>query len=146
MSDQNDTDFLGTGWYFPISIFNQGLELSPGATDINQSILIILGTTPGERVMRPDFGCSIFELVFAPINAVTATLAENYILDALERWEPRITDIKIDSEYDVRTPTLLNLNISYIIRASNVEQNLVYPFYLEGGGDLPPDYKLASNI
>jgi len=144
-SDQEKSDFLGTGWYFPFYISNQGLDLAEGVTDIGQAILLILGTAPGERVMRPTFGCSIYELVFAPANAVTATLAEGYITDALQRWEPRITDIDVESSYDTTNPSLLRLKISYIVRTSNVEENLVYPFFLEGGGDLPPDYKASGD-
>jgi uncharacterized protein len=140
-SGDNGSDFLGTGWYFPLSIFDEGLALAEGNQDILQSILLVLGTTPGERVMLPEFGCAINELVFAPVNSVTATLAENYVTSALQRWEPRITDIEAKASYDTRDPSRLNVNISYVVRSSNVEQNLVYPFYLQGGGNLPPDYQ-----
>jgi len=141
---ENNSDFLGSGWYFPLCIFNEGLALSEGDQDILQSILIILGTIPGERVMLPEFGCSINDLVFAPANSVTATLAENYVTDALQRWEPRISDIEVNTTYDSNVPSKLNVNIGYTVRRSNVTQNLVYPFYIQGGGNLPPDYQSSS--
>ena len=85
-------EFLGTGWNFPITIEKeQGqLALASEGASIQQAIWIILSTAPGERLMHPEFGCSIHELVFAPNNASTAGLARFYVQEALNRWEPRI--------------------------------------------------------
>jgi phage baseplate assembly protein W len=143
-TENNNGDFLGSGWCFPLAILNEGLALSQGNEDILQSVLLILGTVPGERVMLPEFGCSMNELVFAPANSVTATLAENYVTEALQQWEPRITDIEAQATYDTKNPSRLNVHVGYVVRSSNVEQNLVYPFYLQGGGNLPPDYQKGS--
>ncbi len=141
MATQNtNSDFLGAGWMFPLSILDRGLALAEADQDVLQSVLLVLGTSPGERVMLPDFGCALNELVFAPMNEATQTLAATLVRESLERWEPRITGVEVEALPDSSRAGVLNINIGYVIRASNVAQNLVYPFYLEGGGDLPPGY------
>ncbi|MDW8282660.1 MAG: GPW/gp25 family protein [Myxococcales bacterium] len=97
---------------------------------VRESILIILGTAPGERVMRPDFGCEIHELLFAPNNINTAGLAAHYVTEALEKWEPRIEDVHAQATPSPDEPNKLLIDISYKVRGSNVKRNLVYPFYL----------------
>jgi phage baseplate assembly protein W len=97
---------------------------------VRQSILIILGTALGERVMRPHFGCEIHELVFAPNTLRTATLAATYCVEALTKWEPRIDEIEADAEPSKDDPNRLDVHIKYKIRGVNVPRNLVYPFYL----------------
>ena len=93
MTDRDllNREFLGQGWAFPLQIDPRGgIALSRGADDINQAIRIILETMPGERVMRPQFGCRVKELLFAPRNAETRNLLVFYVEQALSRWEPRI--------------------------------------------------------
>lgn len=97
---------------------------------IRESIIIILGTAPGERVMRPNFGCEIHDLLFAPNNVTTAGLAAHYVVDALQKWEPRIDNVEADAEPSVDQPNKLLINIAYTVRATNNRHNLVYPFYL----------------
>ncbi|MFO0578801.1 MAG: GPW/gp25 family protein [Polyangia bacterium] len=97
---------------------------------VRESILIILGTAPGERVMRPYFGCDIHELLFAPNNPNTAGLAAHYVVEALEKWEPRIEDVSADANPDPAEPHKLIIDIKYKVRGTNVTRNLVYPFYL----------------
>ena len=97
---------------------------------VRESILIILGTAPGERVMRPYFGCDIHELLFAPNNVNTAGLAAHYVVEALEKWEPRVEDVFADANPDPIEPHKLIIDIKYKIRGQNVTRNLVYPFYL----------------
>jgi hypothetical protein len=131
MADDNTGDFLGTGWSFPMRINSRGgLSLSRHDQDIEEAIRIILSTAPGERHMRPEFGCGIHDLVFAPNNATTASLAIYHITQALEQWEPRIDvlDVRVDS--DQIEGNLLLVSIRYRLRASNDLRNLVYPFYL----------------
>ncbi len=140
-TNTEQSDFLGNGWNFPLALDAEGIALAEGADDIGQAILLILGTIPGERLMLPKFGCAINELVFAPANTVTSSLAEGYVQEALDNWEPRISDINVTAEIDSHNQGVIKISIGYVIRSSNVAQNLVYPFYLEGGGDLPPDYK-----
>ncbi len=123
---------IGRGWAFPPQIDSRGnLSLTSGDAEIQQSIHIILSTAIGERVMRPDFGCRIHELVFAPNNNATQSAAKRYIREALGRWEPRI-QVK-----DIRTipdPTnmagILMIEIDYVVKASQDPRSLVLPFYL----------------
>ena len=125
------TRFLGKGWKYPVEIDRTGgVGYSELEESIRQSIFIILGTAPGERVMRPTFGCDIHELLYAPNNQATASLAAHYCLEALQKWEPRIKDIAVDGEPSRDEPTRLDIVIKYRVRQSNVARNLVYPFYL----------------
>ena len=87
---EREQDFLGKGMKFPPEVKNNKFSLSGGEELIEQSIITIICTAKGERVMRPDFGCDIHELVFAPNNTSTATLASFHIEEALKKWEPRI--------------------------------------------------------
>ncbi len=124
-------DFMGRGWKYPLTIEKGKIAFSEGEDSIRESILIILGTVKGERIMRPDFGCEINELVFSPNNTQTATLFEFYIQQALMKWEPRIEVLDVNAYPDVEEKNKININIDYMIKTSNTRSNLVYPFYLE---------------
>jgi len=124
--------FLGTGWKFPLELdTNGGIAMASDEASIRQSIWLILSTAPGERVMRPDFGCGIHDLVFAPNTAGTAGQIINEVREALIRWEPRIDVLAVDAIPDENQPNLLLIAISYQVRTTNNRFNLVYPFYLE---------------
>lgn len=126
-----DREFLGQGWSFPIGVDGRGgLAMSRGDKDIAASILLILSTSKGGRVMRPDFGSSIHEFVFAPNNATTAGLLSYHVQEALARWEPRVEVTSIDVQPDPREPGRVLINIVYEVKSTNDERNLVYPFYL----------------
>lgn len=127
-------DFLGTGWKYPVSIKDGKIAPSEGEDSIKESIMIILTTAKGERVMRPDFGCGINELVFAPNNTSTSTLIQFYIKEALEKYEPRIELLDVSATPDEDERYKLNINIEYMVKSTNTRDNLVYPFYLERGG------------
>lgn len=129
-----DADFLGKGWRFPVATENGGVAAAEGEELIRESIMIILGTAKGERVMRPDFGCGINELVFAPNNTSTATLITHYVQEALLEWEPRIDVLNVSVNPDEIEPNRLNIFIEYRIITANTKNNLVYPFYLERVG------------
>ncbi|WP_223879072.1 GPW/gp25 family protein [Chitinimonas arctica] len=101
------------------------------ADDIRQAILLILQTAPGERVMLPGFGCRINELVFAAGNAATRSLAELYVKQALDRWEPRIQLLAVNTTIAPALPQCLQIAVDYLIRDRNRPDNLVYPFYLK---------------
>jgi phage baseplate assembly protein W len=122
--------FLGTGVSFPFKTNRYGeIDKAQYEDSIEESIKIILSTKLGERVMRPEFGCRIHELMFAPNTPDTHNLAIFYVVEALKEWENRIliqdvTVNKIDE-------TGINININYQIRDTNSFYNLVYPFYLE---------------
>jgi len=126
-------DFLGRGWKFQVSVEDGEIASSEGEDSIKESIKIILGTAKGERVMRPDFGCDINEIVFAPINTSTGTLIDFHIREALLIWEPRIDLLNVHVSPDENEKNKLIINIEYMVKASNTKSNLVYPFYLESG-------------
>ncbi|HLZ32150.1 MAG TPA: GPW/gp25 family protein [Chloroflexota bacterium] len=126
--------FLGAGWTDPMTIDGRGgVALVSGESAIERSIRTILGTAKGERRMRPQFGCGIHDLIFAPNDATTAGLVHSQVLEALGWWEPRIEvlDVEVGPEED--DPALLLIHIRYVTRATNSERNLVYPFYLIPG-------------
>lgn len=126
--------FLGTGWKFPVETDIEGmLAYSSEEQKIQESILIILGTARGERVMRPDFGSHLHELVFASINSSTKSLIAHYATEALVTWEPRIDVIRVDVSGQEAAYGKLIVNIEYKVRATNSIFNMVYPFYLAEG-------------
>jgi phage baseplate assembly protein W len=127
-----EADFLGSGWSLPSLTQKAEIDLSYGEQNIRESIWTILATAPGERVMRPTFGCGLHDLVFALANAATLGRVRKQVLDALVLWEPRIDVADVDVETKGRGEVLL-INIHYRVRATNNFFNLVYPFYLTVG-------------
>ncbi|HMO95635.1 MAG TPA: GPW/gp25 family protein [Tepidiformaceae bacterium] len=124
---------IGRGWTFPVNVDSRGgVSVSAMHDEIEQAIRIIIGTSPGERVMRPTFGCRIHELVFAPNDPSTYGLARRYILEALGMWEPRIevVDVTISPTNAERRAGVLIISVSYLVRATKDARTLVYPFYL----------------
>ncbi|MFZ4734730.1 MAG: GPW/gp25 family protein [Bradymonadia bacterium] len=123
--------FLGRGLKFPlVTDSSGGVALSSHEENIEESIRIILGTAVGERVYRPDFGCRIHDLLFAPNNAHTRNLVTFYADESLRKWEPRIKEIHCVCKSDPRQDNTLLLEIRYVVRATNSHYNMVYPFYL----------------
>lgn len=133
MSSLADTSFLGLGWNFPIGqdASHHIALTSDGEESVRQSIWTILATSPGERVMRPGFGCGINDLVFAVNNAATATTVTRAVREALATWEPRIDVLDVYAAPDPNQSNVLNIEINYQVRSTNSRFNLVYPFYLE---------------
>jgi phage baseplate assembly protein W len=128
-----DKAFLGRGWAFPVAVGGDGeIALAEYEEDIRQAIRIILGTNPGERVMRPDFGAGLRALLFEPINTTTTALAQHRVEQALIEWEPRIDNIDVQVSPDAPRG-LLNIGVRYRVRATNTFYNLVYPFYVQEG-------------
>ncbi|MGH8610010.1 MAG: GPW/gp25 family protein, partial [Gammaproteobacteria bacterium] len=101
---------------------------------VRQAIWIILATAKGERVMRPDFGCGISELVFAVNDAGTRGLVEYEVQEALRDWEPRIDVLEVKARSAGAQEEKLLISIDYRVRATDSRFNMVYPFYLERGG------------
>lgn len=127
-------NILGKGWKFPIATgINGDIALSSYEKSVEDSIRIILGTTPGERVMQPDFGCKINDIIFSPDSSKTVSLAVHYIEEAIIRWEPRVILKSVKGEKDPYNQSLINIKIDYEIRSVNTFFNMVYPFYLERG-------------
>ncbi len=125
-------EFLGKGWKFPVNAGKDGrIATSLYEEDIKEAIWIILGTAKGERVMRPDFGCGIHDLVFSPINTATVNLVEKSVREALTIWEPRIELIKVEVSSEEADHGSMPVSIDYRVRTTNNRFNLVYPFYLK---------------
>lgn len=132
MSEQTRSDnFLGAGWQWPLAVAEGRLAMARHEASIRQSIWIILATARGERVMRPDFGCGIHDLVFAVLSTATTSRAAAEVEQALQRWEPRIELLEVNAAADEEEPGQLLIEIDYRVRATNNRFNLVYPFYLE---------------
>jgi phage baseplate assembly protein W len=129
-------DFIGRGWSFPVRPGPAGrLAYAGGEEKIRQSIWLIMSTAPGERQMRPDFGCGIHDLVFEPNTAALRGLVQTRVREALVRWEPRIdvTDVRVEAEPEARNYLLIR--VDYRVRSNNAFYNLVYPFFInEGAG------------
>jgi phage baseplate assembly protein W len=126
-------DFLGKGWPFPIRRQDGLVQLVDGADLIRRSIYLILSTAPGERLMRPDFGCGIHELVFQPNTPTLRGAVEAKVRDALVRWEPRVDVLEVRAEPGAEGPHQLLIRVDYRIRTNNALFNLVYPFFLTEG-------------
>lgn len=127
-------EFLGMGWTFPVQLNPQKeIALSYEDEDIQEAIWMILSTAPGERLMHPDFGCGIHDLVFAPNDTGTAELARFYVEVALAQWEPRIDLDEVTVQADPGDPTLLLISVAYRVRTTDSRFNIVYPFYLTRG-------------
>ena len=124
-------DIVGSGWVFPPKIDAQGgLALTNEISELEQAITIILTTSPGQRVMRPTFGCRLHELVFAPNNSQTAARARRHVEDALRMWEPRITLVEVEARPDPDNAQNLLITIQYEVKATHDRRSLVHPFYL----------------
>ena len=122
-------DFLGIGWKFPLQVTPAGrIAQARYEQRIEESIFLILSTAQGERVMLPDFGCGIHDLVFAPNNAATLSRIVQSVRAALAKYEPRIDVLDVAAE--AQGENLLLIRINYRIRANNAIGNLVYPFYI----------------
>jgi len=133
MQNQQRKSFLGTGLAFPLRLNQRGeIALVSGEKDIEQSIEIILGTRPGERVMRPTFGCRAQELIFEPRDATTFTLMKTYVEEALKFWEPRINVNGIDISIDDASDGAVFVEIQYEIKETHDVRSIVYPFFLTG--------------
>ena len=124
-------EILGTGLAFPLSVDSRGgIAMVREESDVDQAIAIILGTAPGERPMRPEFGCGVHDYVFDTIDANTVGRMEEEVRNALTRWEPRIDVVGIDFDLDDVDRGRLLIRIDYRVRATNHYRNLVYPFYV----------------
>ena len=125
--------FLGKGWAFPVGV-DAGLTATAAYDeDVKQAIIIILGTDPGERVMRQDFGAGLSAFVFEPLNPATMEALRQRVHEVLIDWEPRIDVGSVTAAADVASMGKVLIDISYRVRATNSHANLVYPFYLEEG-------------
>lgn len=123
--------FLGVGWQLPVSLDGGQIAMAADEESIREAIWIILATARGERQMRPDFGCGIHDLVFATNSAETVGRVATEVREALLLWEPRIDLEDVDVTNDPEEPNRLLIRVEYLVRSTNSQFNLVYPFYLE---------------
>lgn len=124
-------EFVGAGWAFPMAIdATGGVALVRRERELEDSMRLILATAPGERPMRPEFGCGIHEYVFSPADATTAGQIAYEVRDSLERWEPRVDIVDVDVTTDEVDRACLYVEITYSIRGTNDPRNLVFPFYV----------------
>ncbi len=127
---------IGSGFSFPMQIDALGgTEMSSDDANIRQSMMLILGTAPGERIMRPTFGCAIHDILFEPNTALTAAKIEYEVKRSLVEFEPRISDVEVMAQPDDNEVSRMNVTIAYTIRKTNTKANLVYPFYLRKEGE-----------
>jgi len=130
----NVDGFLGRGWAFPVIADRDGrIAYVAGEDAIEEAIELILGTSPGERVMRPEFGCGIWDLVMEANTAQLHGRVQVQVRDALVRWEPRIDVLEVRIESPEEQKNLLLIRIDYRVRSNNAFFNLVYPFFLQEG-------------
>lgn len=123
-------EFVGQGLSFPLRVTASGtLALVANDEELRQAIRLILGTAYGERPMRPEFGCGIHDLVFAPANATTAGQAAYEVRRSLERWEPRVDVDDVDTTFDPSDASKMYISITYRVKGTNDPRNLVFPFY-----------------
>jgi uncharacterized protein len=129
-----DRAFLGRGWWFPVET-GPGGEIAQAEydEDVRQSVRLVLGTDPGERVMRPDFGAGLRALVFEPLTATTQALVKHRVEEALVRWEPRIDVVEVGVRLRTGAEAAVLVEVDYRVRSTNTFYNLVYPFYLAEG-------------
>lgn len=128
-------EFLGTGWGFPIEAdpLSGRIKAVSQEEDIRQAIRLILMTRPGERVMRPEFGCRIYEYAFGTADYTSLSRMRHAVEEALELWEPRITDVQVEVRLENGASGLILIEIDYRVRSTNNPYNLVFPFYLNEG-------------
>jgi uncharacterized protein len=127
----DEVDFIGAGLAFPFRVDGSGrLALVRGADDIDRSLRVVLGTAKGERVMRPAFGCGIWDLVFEPLTDNTLGLMAQAVRDAVSQWEPRaeLEEVVVTADPDRDGAVLIR--VAYRPRDTNDRRNLVYPFYV----------------
>lgn len=131
--------FVGSGWAFPMRTgASGGFALVSGQREIEEAMRLVLATAPGERPMRPEFGCAIHELVFAPVNDRTVGRIRYEVRTCLDRWEPRIDVRSVDVTADPGDTSILYINVQYSVRGTNNPRSLVFPFYTIPSHE-PPD-------
>lgn len=130
--------FLGRGWGFPpeFSKNTASVLLTEGEEDIEKSLQILLSTRLGERIMLPDYGCNLDELLFKPLNLTLKTYVVDLIKTAILYHEPRIDAEKIWIEESTDNDGILLINIDYLVRITNSRKNMVFPFYKAEGTEI----------
>lgn len=135
MTAAETSPFTGRGWAFPLRTTpSGGIALVDGDTEIAEAVRLVLGTAKGERPMRPEFGCGIHDLVFAPADLALLGRIEEEVRASLRRWEPRITVTQVEAVADADDRGTVWITVRYLVRDTDDPRNLVFPFYA-----LPPE-------
>jgi uncharacterized protein len=125
------SEIVGSGVAFPLQVNPRGgVALAGGEEDIDQALSLILSTAPGERPMRPEFGCEVHDLIFDSIDAATVGRMETAVRTALDRWEPRVEVTAVEFDLDRSGDGQIVIDVTYRVRSTNHMRNLVYPFYV----------------
>ncbi|MCK9497077.1 MAG: GPW/gp25 family protein [Dehalococcoidia bacterium] len=123
-------DFIGRGWAFPPRVDERGrIALTSGTEEIEAAMRFVLLTSPGERVMRPEFGCRAWDYLYEPMNPNTFGLIENAVEEALMRWEPRVTVESVLATEDLTREAVVEVDVTYTVKETNDRRNLVVPYY-----------------
>lgn len=127
--------YLGTGWGFPPTFERgtKGIKLVSAEDDIRESLQILLSTSLGERVMQPNYGCNLRDLLFEPFSPTVASNVRELIRIAILYYEPRILLNQVDFNLDEQLQGVVNITVDYTIISTNSRFNFVYPFYLQEG-------------
>lgn len=140
-------DHVGRGWAYPLKVDTRGgIALLEGGEGTDASIRVILSTAPGERVMRPDFGCEIWDLVFAPLEPNTFGMMDSAVRRALAQWEPRIEVVDVVVQPSAEEDGQVDILVRYFIKATNDMRNLVYPFYVIPRGEQQKGAAAAAGL
>lgn len=133
MAAQRETrEYLGVGWKFPLQVTPAGgMARARYELRVEESVYLILATARGERVMMPDFGCGIHDLVFETATDQMIGRVQSEVTDAITKWEPRVDLLSVQAQPDVDDRTRLLIEIEYRIRSTNSRFNLVFPFYVQ---------------
>jgi phage baseplate assembly protein W len=127
----SDPGFVGRGFRWPMTVDHTGsIALTGGPDDLDSSIRVVLATAPSERVMRPAFGCKIWDLLFEPVNANTIGLMAMAVREAVAQWEPRVEVEQVEVLPDPDNSALVHIHLTVRVRTTNSRRNLVYPFYV----------------
>ena len=127
----SEVSFIGRGIAWPMGVDHTGaLRMTEGPADLDRSIRVVIATAPGERVMRPEFGCRVWDLLFEPVTANLMGQMAQAVRDALAQWEPRVTVEDVEVRPDDNDHALVHIGVRYVIKSTNDKRNLVYPFYV----------------
>lgn len=129
--------FLGIGWSFPPSFsrVRGGVKLIADEEDIHNSIMVLLATKVGERLMQPKYGCNLDEMLFEPLSVTLQTYIKELVFTAIFYFEPRVNPEGLALEAQLEEGVVL-VKLEYTVRATNTRHNLVYPYYIGEGTNL----------
>ena len=146
MDDKAYQSFIGRGWSFPpeFNAIKGEVEMTEDEADINASLRILLGTTAGERFLRPKYGLNLQEMLFEPLNVTNITLLKDRISTNILIYEPRIKLIKLDIDDRYLSDGRALVQLEYMIRANNSRFNLVYPYFLNDGNEVSSGLRFGS--